>query len=63
MSIFPTKIVLATDGSQDAELAARSAVELAKTTGSELHVASVFPGPAYVHPHYETHFPEAAERL
>jgi nucleotide-binding universal stress UspA family protein len=63
MSIFPTKILLATDGSQDAELAARSAVELAKSTGSELHVVSVFPGPAYVHPYYETHFPEAAERL
>jgi nucleotide-binding universal stress UspA family protein len=63
MSIFPTKILLATDGSQDAELAASTAVDLAKTTGSELHVVSVFPGPAYVHPYYETHFPEAAERL
>ena len=36
---------------------------LVKTTGSELHVVSVFPGPAYVHPYYETHFPQAAERL
>ena len=63
MSIFPTKILLATDGSQDAELAATTAVALAKATGSELHVATVFPGPAYVHPYYETHFPEAAERL
>ena len=63
MSIFPTKILLATDGSQDAELAATTAVNLAKTTGSELHVVSVFPGPEYVHPSYETHFPDAAERL
>ena len=63
MSIFPTKILLATDGSQDADLAATTALDLAKTTGSELHVVSVFPGPAYVHPYYETHFPEAAERL
>ncbi|HET6662470.1 MAG TPA: universal stress protein [Rubrobacter sp.] len=39
------------------------ALNLVKTTGSELHVVSVFPGSAYVHPYYETHFPEAAERL
>ncbi len=55
MSIFPTKILLATDGSQDAELAATTAVDLAKTTGSELHVMTVFPGSAYVLPYYETH--------
>lgn len=38
MSIFPTKVLLATDGSGDAELAATTAVSLAKSTGSELHV-------------------------
>jgi nucleotide-binding universal stress UspA family protein len=38
MSIFPTKILLATDGSGDAELAATTAVGLAGTTASELHV-------------------------
>ncbi len=41
MSIFPTKILLATDGSMDANLAARTAVDLADKTGSELHVAFV----------------------
>jgi nucleotide-binding universal stress UspA family protein len=41
MSIFPTKILLATDGSEDAQLAARSAIELAKTTDSELHLIYV----------------------
>jgi nucleotide-binding universal stress UspA family protein len=41
MSIFPTKILLATDGSKDAELAATSAVSLAKTTNSELHLVNV----------------------
>jgi nucleotide-binding universal stress UspA family protein len=41
MSIFPTKILLATDGSKDANLAARTAVDLADKTGSELHVAFV----------------------
>ena len=44
MSIFPTKVLLATDGSQDAELAASSAVELAKAGASELHVLHVGPG-------------------
>ncbi len=37
MSIFPTKILLATDGSREAELAATAAADLAKRTGSELH--------------------------
>jgi nucleotide-binding universal stress UspA family protein len=38
MSIFPTKILLAIDGSEDAALAARTAIDLADKTGSELHV-------------------------
>jgi nucleotide-binding universal stress UspA family protein len=42
MSIFPTKILLATDGSKEAELAARTATELADRTGSELHVVHVY---------------------
>ena len=41
MSIFPTKILLATDGSTEAELAARTAVELSQKTDSELHVIHV----------------------
>jgi nucleotide-binding universal stress UspA family protein len=41
MSIFPTNILLATDGSEEAELAARTAVDLAGKTGSELHVVYV----------------------
>jgi nucleotide-binding universal stress UspA family protein len=41
MSIFPTKILLATDGSKGASLAARTAVDLADKTGSELHVAFI----------------------
>jgi nucleotide-binding universal stress UspA family protein len=35
----PKKILFATDGSEDATLAARAAVDLAMGTGSELHVA------------------------
>ena len=41
MSIFPTKILLATDGSEDAELATTTAAALAKSTGSELHLVNV----------------------
>ena len=38
MSIFPTKILLATDGSEEATLAAQTAIDLANKTGSVLHV-------------------------
>ena len=41
MSIFPTKILLATDGSKEAQLAATTAADLANSTGSELHVVHV----------------------
>jgi nucleotide-binding universal stress UspA family protein len=41
MSIFPTKILLATNGSREAYLAARTAVDLAQKTNSELHVLTV----------------------
>jgi nucleotide-binding universal stress UspA family protein len=41
MSIFPTKILLATDGSSEAELATRTAVDLGQHTNSELHVIHV----------------------
>src|SRR5215213_8978938 len=41
MSIFPTKILLATDGSSEAELAARTAVDLSQKTNSELHLIHV----------------------
>ena len=41
MSIFPTRILLATDGSEEAELAALRAVDLTQSTDSELHVVHV----------------------
>jgi nucleotide-binding universal stress UspA family protein len=41
MSIFPTRILLATDGSEEAELAALRALDLADATDSELHVVHV----------------------
>jgi nucleotide-binding universal stress UspA family protein len=45
MTDFPTRILLATDGSEDAAFAARSAVNLANKTGSELHVVYVEEAP------------------
>ncbi len=48
MSIFPTKILLATDGSREAALAARTAADIAGKTGSELHVVLVGLSAAYV---------------
>ena len=48
MSIFPTKILLATDGSEEAASAARTAADLAQKTGSELHVVLVELSTAYV---------------
>ena len=41
MSIYPTKILLATDGSEDAKLAALTAADLAEKTDSELHIIYV----------------------
>jgi nucleotide-binding universal stress UspA family protein len=41
MSIFPTTILLATDGSEEAQLAATTAADLAEKTNSELHVVIV----------------------
>src|SRR5215207_8903266 len=57
MSIFPTKILLATDGSEEAKLALRTAVDLANSTGSELHVVIV--AREYHPASYE--FPEPSE--
>jgi nucleotide-binding universal stress UspA family protein len=48
MSEFPAKILVATDGSEDAMLAARAAISLARDTAAELHVVHV--GPAHVYP-------------
>jgi nucleotide-binding universal stress UspA family protein len=41
VTIFPSKILLATEGSEEAELATRRAVDLADATGFELHVVYV----------------------
>ena len=38
MSIFPTKLLVATEGSEEATLAAQTAADLGNKTGSELHI-------------------------
>jgi nucleotide-binding universal stress UspA family protein len=53
MSIFPTKILLATDSSEEAELALSTAIDLANTTNSQLHVVTV--GPWNPDPSYASH--------
>jgi nucleotide-binding universal stress UspA family protein len=52
MSIFPTKILLATDGSKEAAQAAQAAAELSKDTGSEVHIAYVLPSPRELRGHH-----------
>ncbi len=52
MSIFPTQILLAIDGSDESKLAAQAATELSKETGSEVHVVYVLPTPAQLIGHH-----------
>jgi nucleotide-binding universal stress UspA family protein len=60
MSVFPTRILLATDGSEDAELAATTAFDLASSTSSELHIVLVEEEVyAYVDPSGYPYFPDA----
>ncbi len=57
MSIFPTTILLATDGSEEAQLAATTAADLAEKTNSELHVVTVGPDyPLYELPEHPASF-------
>ncbi len=56
MSIFPTKVLLATDGSEEASSATQAAVQISEETGSELHVIHVY-GVAPIYPLY----PEATD--
>src|SRR3712207_7525545 len=51
MSVFPTRILLATSGSEDVARATEAAVDLSTKSGSELHLVHVshdVPGP-YAH--------------
>jgi nucleotide-binding universal stress UspA family protein len=62
MSIFPTKILLATDGSKEAQLAATTAADLAQRTNSELHVLTVGADyPLYELPDYPARFEDVLQ--
>ena len=52
MSIFPTQILLATDGSDESALATQAATELSRETGSEVHLVYVLPTPAQLIGHH-----------
>jgi nucleotide-binding universal stress UspA family protein len=54
-SHFPLKILLATDGSEEATLAAQTAADLTSKTDSELHVVLVESTPVQAEP--ETFYP------
>jgi nucleotide-binding universal stress UspA family protein len=70
MSIFPTTILLATDGSEEAQVAAKTAADLTKSTNSELHLIyvghmpSIFyesPGTMALDPDLQSRMEEEAE--
>ncbi len=72
VKIFAWKILLPTDGTEEAEPAARTAIDLADSTGSEPHVVYVgglpnfLDGPGtigYDHPLFDKHEEEAREVL
>jgi nucleotide-binding universal stress UspA family protein len=68
--VFPAKILLSTDSSEEATLALRTAADLSERTGSELHVIHVGEVPLVYHPErhgygaeYEEHEREARKLL
>ena len=62
MSVFPTTILLATDGSDEAKMASQAATELSRETGSEVHLVYVLPTPAQLIGHH-TYSDEIRESL
>jgi nucleotide-binding universal stress UspA family protein len=58
---LPTKILLATDGSEEANLASSTAADLARSTGSELHIVYVEPA-SYVYEMAEWESSRAGKR-
>jgi nucleotide-binding universal stress UspA family protein len=62
MSVFPTTILLATDGSDEGKLATQAATELSRDTGSEVHVVYVLPTPEQLIGHH-LYPQETRERL
>lgn len=61
MSIFPTKILVASEGSDESKLAICTAAEIANSTQSELHIVHVGLLSPWVHP--DTLSPTQYQRL
>ena len=61
--MFPTRVLLATDGSDEAQRALRAAIGLCTELQSELHVVYVAPEYPYVHTYYNLRHQEEEERL
>jgi len=61
--VFPARILLATDGSKEAELAASITADLSKHTGSELHVVTVALENPSVYAYYDVRHPAEVEQL
>src|SRR3954451_15332356 len=62
MSVFPMKIVVATDGSAEANSAIQTAAELVAKTGSELHIIHIRVLPFYLSPHAISHASKELEK-
>lgn len=60
MDRFPTKVLVATDGSTDALLASRAAIDLCGKTGAELHLVHVWR--TVPSPHFEPYIRKHLER-
>jgi nucleotide-binding universal stress UspA family protein len=58
--MFPAKILLATDGSEDSRLAARAAADLSDKAGAELHVVHAWQ--SVPHPVIDADYYEAGAR-
>ena len=61
--MFPTRILLAADGSEDAKRAIKTAIGLSTKLESVLHVVYVAPEHPYVHAYYDLRHQEEEERL
>jgi len=62
-SLFPTRILLADDGSEDAQHAVKTAIALSTKLESELHVIYVSPEHPYLHAYYDLRHREEEQRL
>ena len=61
--MFPTGILLAADGSEDAQRAANTVAALSRKLESEVHVVYVAPEHPYLHAYYDLLYQEEEVRF